>query len=173
MILVYWNQEDKNLLEVLEASQFVYRCIGDQQKDSTMRQLLEHPESSETSGPTFLFLADMDQREQLRLADTLKENQLFIPRVAIKTEHNIDWTLRDLLEEIEREYHYFLAREDLYYLITHPDKERLASDKRYLRMMSYGMSVLEKEESTTEELQECIRQIRELQTESMARRLKQ
>lgn len=172
MILVYLNEQDKKLIDVLDANRFTYALIGDQQKDVTMKELLEHPEQSNASGPTFMFLSGLDDKQQTWLSDALKENEVYIPRVAIETVYNIDWKLGDLLKEIEEEYQYFKTRDILYHLITNPDRERLASDKEYLKLMAYGLSLVEKQETTIEEMQECIDTIQSNQQITMAQRIK-
>ena len=172
MILVYLNEEDKKLIDVLEGNRFTYALIGDQQKDKTMKELLENPEASKASGQTFLFISGLEEKAQTWLADALKENEIFIPRVAIETPYNIDWTLGHLLDEVEREYQYFSTRDTLFRLIMNPDKERIASDKEYLKLMAYGLSLVEKEDASVEEMKECIEHIESIQQVSLAQRIK-
>lgn len=172
MILIYTNEDKDRIAEVLDANRFDYAFVGDEQKGITMRELLEHPQDSKASGPLFVYISGLDEKQQSWLSAAFKENGIYTGRVAIQTVHNIDWTLADLMEEVENEYQYFSLRDTLYDLITHPDKERLASDKEYLSLMAYGLSLIESEQSSAEQLRDCVEKIQNVQTVALSQRLK-
>lgn len=159
MIVAYINERDKRVVDLLKQLKADFVLVGDLQKEKTMGDLLQGSETSFVSGPTFLYFSNGEENTQQKLSKLCKENNIYIPRIAMETKHNIGWTLQALLEEIEKEYTYFLTRDKLYALIMKPDKERLRQDEAYLNLMSYGLSLVENEDSSIEQMKACIANI--------------
>ena len=82
----------------------------------------------------------------------MKEKGIRLGRVAVRTENNISWKLKDLMDEVEEEFQYFLLRDKLFEIVTHPDKERLDADSEYLKRMSLVYAMLEDSNTKMDDL---------------------
>lgn len=160
MVIVYLGKEANRILEIMDSLSLPYRVVGDRQKGIPMKELLKTKQTSSGKGNGFLYLYKEPETNQQMLADALKKEEIFIPRVAVNTKNNINWTLGYLMEIVEQEYEYYALKEKIYDIITHPDKVRLKADPFYRKRMVHAYSLLEDPETTLEQLQECYIQIK-------------
>ncbi len=164
MVIIYLGKETNRILEIMDSLSLSYRVVGDLQKGLPMKELLKTERTSSGKGNGFLYLYEEPETNQQRLAEALKKEEIFIPRVAVNTENNINWTLEYLMEIVEQEYEYYALKEKIYDIITHPDKTRLKADPFYRKRMVRAYSLLEDPETTLEQLQETYLQIQPMKS---------
>ena len=118
MVIVYLGKETNRILEIMDSLSLPYRVVGDRQKGIPMKELLKTKQTSSGKGNGFLYLYKEPETNQQMLADALKKEEIFIPRVAVNTENNINWTLGYLMQIVEQEYEYYALKEKIYDIIT-------------------------------------------------------
>lgn len=159
MLLIYAGKDIQagQLAELLTQYDYPFKIIGDESLDVTLQNLQDGAAPViPAEGPTFILMEGMDENEIKEFNRILWDHSFDIPRKAVTTPSNSSWTLRKLLAEIEEEYAYFTAREELYELLTHPDKERIQSDPSYLKMMSQAFAIFDNEGTDIEMLRGLI-----------------
>lgn len=158
MILVYFKEGSKQketVESILKEMQEEFKEVGDNHLDLLLSEVFssEEPPKSNQEFEDFLFLDTMQPQDIQNFSMRLKEKKIRMGRVAVRTENNISWKLRDLMEEVEQEFQYFLLRDQLYELVMHPDKERLEKDPAYMRLMSSVYALIEDSNTKYEDLQ--------------------
>lgn len=155
MILVYKGNDEK-ILKQLDRLQMEYKVVGDEQLSEKMRDLLTmNVEGKIFTHNTFLYLDGLNE-EQMKKIDEC----IHVGRIAVSTQSNLEWTLSHLMNEVDKEYHYFEIRNDLYQMLIHPDKERIKTDPDYLHLLSYGYSLYENEKTPVKQLEQVLHKIR-------------
>lgn len=157
MILVYFKEgsQQKEIVEnVLSDLQEEFKEVGDNHLDLVISKVFSSEEKpvSNKLYEDFLFLDTMRQDKIQLFAKLLKEKGIRLGRVAVRTENNISWKLKDLMDEVEEEFQYFLLRDKLFEIVTHPDKERLDTDPEYLKQMSLVYAMLEDSNTKIDDL---------------------
>ena len=153
MLIIYAGKDiDKEKLEaLLDEHGYPFKLIGDECLDTEIQDVLTVEKTFIPAKNNTLILIDgMDREEIKEFNRILSGNGFDIPRKAVITPSNSLWPLGKLIDEIDEEYAYFRAREELYTLLTNPDKKRLAEDPQYLKMMSNAYALLEDENADTE-----------------------
>ena len=155
MILVYLGN-DLELLKSIQSLNFDYKLIGDGQSDCKMKDLLiQDVQSVSCSREPFLYLDGLEESQMKKL-----DACVHVKYVAVSTATNLEWTLSKLMNEVQKEYHYFLVRNRLYQVLIHPDKERLKEDTEYLKRLSYAYSLYEHEKTPVEILEQVLYALR-------------
>lgn len=149
-VLIYLgtSNENKQIIEdIFNQIGVKISFIGDNDLDNTLKELLETSREEYKIGNRnpFMYIDGNDKNEIKNLESILRNNNVNIERQALKTKTNIGWTLRELMDEIDEEFEYFKLRDHLYHLIMNPDKEKIARDPDYLKLMSMAFSLLEDE----------------------------
>ena len=157
MILVYFKEgsQQKEIVEnVLSDLQEEFKEVGDNHLDLVISKVFSSDEEPVENKlyEDFLFLDTMQQDTIQLFAKLLKEKGICLGRVAVRTENNISWKLKDLMDEVEEEFQYFLLRDKLFEFVTHPDKERLDADPEYLKQMSLVYAMLEDSNTKMDDL---------------------
>lgn len=160
MILVYFKEssKQKDVVEtILKDLNEEFKEVGDNHLDLVIANVFSSDEKpvSNKLYEDFLFLDTMQQDKIQILAKKLKEKGIQLGRVAVRTENNISWKLKDLMDEVEEEFQYFLLRDKLFDIISHPDKERLDKDPKYLKLMSFVYALLENSNTKMEDLRQA------------------
>lgn len=160
MILVYFKEgsKQKDVVEtILKDLNEEFKEVGDNHLDLVIANVFSSDEKpvSNKLYEDFLFLDTMQQDKIQILAKKLKEKGIQLGRVAVRTENNISWKLKDLMDEVEEEFQYFLLRDKLFDIISHPDKERLDKDPKYLKQMSFVYALLENSNTKMEDLRQA------------------
>ncbi len=160
MILVYFKEgsKQKDVVEtILKDLNEEFKEVGDNHLDLVIANVFSSDEKpvSNKLYEDFLFLDTMQQDKIQLLAKRLKEKGIQLGRVAVRTENNISWKLKDLMDEVEEEFQYFLLRDKLFDIISHPDKERLDKDPKYLKLMSFVYALLENSNTKMEDLRQA------------------
>lgn len=160
MILVYFKEssKQKDVVEtILKDLNEEFKEVGDNHLDLVIANVFSSDEKpvSNKLYEDFLFLDTMQQDKIQILAKKLKEKGIQLGRVAVRTENNISWKLKDLMDEVEEEFQYFLLRDKLFDIISHPDKERLDKDPKYLKLMSFVYTLLENSNTKMEDLRQA------------------
>ena len=157
MILVYFKEgsQQKEIVEhVLKDLNEEFKEVGDNQLDLVISKVFSSDEEPVENKlyEDFLFLDTMQQDKIQLFAKLLQEKGIRLGRVAVRTENNISWKLKDLMDEVEEEFQYFLLRDKLFEFVTHPDKERLDADPEYLKQMSLVYAMLEDSNTKMDDL---------------------
>ncbi len=143
MILFYKGIENASL-------DCEYKLIGDEQMNCLMKDLLEKDVQAFTwTRPSFIY---MNEEEDLDFG---------FCRQAVETKTNREWTLQQLMDEIDQEYEYFCIRNELYECLTHPDIKRLKEDVKYKECMVYCFQLYEDKKTPLSILKEALMYIRE------------
>lgn len=163
-ILIYIGNQNidlNKLQEVIQQFTNEFSYIDDTDMDVKMIELLEKENKKAIQGKedAFLYIESRDVEELQNLDKELDEQNIQIERKAIKTENNVDWTLRELLNEVREEFEYFQLKDKLYALITSPNKEKLNTDPIYLRTMTMAFSLLQDDEVDKNTLKMAIESI--------------
>ena len=161
MILVYFKEgsENREIVEnILKDRNETFKEVGDNHLDLTVAQVFSSEEKSQSNREfeDFLFLDTMQPEQIQAFSKALKDQNVQIGRVALRTENNISWKLRTLMEEVDQEFQYFLIRDQLYQMVTHPDKGRLDNDPAYLRLMSTVYALIEDTNTSIEDLKKAL-----------------
>lgn len=164
-ILIYLGQEkdkEEKLIKLLNTSDIEYSFIGDDDLSLKMSELLskETKNSSKGEGHGFIYIDESDVEEIQKFDNLLKENNVDIPRKAIKTENNLSWTLGSLLKEVNDEYEYFCLKDEIHAIVMNPDREKLNTDGDYLRLMSMAFSLLEDDKAPKEVLEIALKALK-------------
>lgn len=157
MILVYFKDgsQQKEIVEhVLKDLNEEFKEVGDNHLDLVISKVFSSDEEPVENKlyEDFLFLDTMQQDKIQLFAKLLQEKGIRLGRVAVRTENNISWKLKDLMDEVEEEFQYFLLRDQLFEIVTHPDKERLDADPEYLKRMSLVYAMLEDSNTKMDDL---------------------
>ncbi len=144
MILFYKGNDDFTL------EGYNYTLIGDEQLNCLMKDLLVNEYEAKTwTRPSFVYMS-------------IEENVDFgFVRQAVETKTNREWTLKQLMNEVDQEFEYFSVRNELYEFLMNPNRERLQNDKQYRNCMVYGFSLYEDKKTPLSTLKEALRYIRE------------
>ena len=123
MILVYFKEssKQKDVVEtILKDLNEEFKEVGDNHLDLVIANVFSSDEKpvSNKLYEDFLFLDTMQQDKIQILAKKLKEKGIQLGRVAVRTENNISWKLKDLMDEVEEEFQYFLLRDKLFDIIS-------------------------------------------------------
>ena len=131
-----------------------FKEVGDNHLDLVISKVFSSDEEPVENKlyEDFLFLDTMQQDKIQLFAKLLQEKGIRLGRVAVRTENNISWKLKDLMDEVEEEFQYFLLRDQLFEIVTHPDKERLDADPEYLKRMSLVYAMLEDSNTKMDDL---------------------
>lgn len=133
-----------------------YKVVGDEQLSEKMVDLLTEDVDGKTfTHHTFLYLDGLT-KQQMKKIDAC----IHVGRVAVSTKSNLEWTLSYLMDEVEKEYHYFEVRNTLYQTLIQPDRERIKIDPNYLHLLSYGFSLYENEKTPVQQLEQVLHMIR-------------
>lgn len=157
MILVYFKEgsQQKEIVEhVLKDLNEEFKEVGDNHLDLVISKVFSSDEEPVENKlyEDFLFLDTMQQDKIQLFAKLLQEKGIRLGRVAVRTENNISWKLKDLMDEVEEEFQYFLLRDQLFEIVTHPDKERLDAHPEYLKRMSLVYAMLEDSNTKMDDL---------------------
>lgn len=163
-VLIYLGKSDlkEELIEnIFDQIGIEINYINDEDFENTLEKLLNMPKKGGKKGKRYPFMfIDGDNVDEIKnLESILKEKNVHIERKAVKTKNNIRWTLKELMDEVDEEFEYFKQRDRLYYLIMHPDKEKLAKDPDYLKLMSMAFSLLEDQNVDKDILEIAIKSI--------------
>lgn len=161
MILVYFKEgsKNKNIVEqLLKKYGEEFKEVGDNHLEQTLVQVFSNQDEavSNQKYEDFLFLDTMKPETIQQFARELNQKGVHIGRVAVRTENNVSWKLGDLMEEVDQEFRYFLLRDRLYELVSHPDKERLEKDPSYLKLMSSIYALIEDPKTPYEDLKRAL-----------------
>lgn len=162
MVLVYYGNEiDKKPVfdRIFQDLGLAKRDLGDADLNATVGELADtEAQTADLKGdkPLFLYYDKLDSKAIQQVEAALKQAGLHVSRKAVRTENNEKWTLEALMYEIGREDEWFRKTNRLYQLVTHPDKERLASDPAYMALMAQSFALLEENDMSEEQLDQAI-----------------
>ncbi len=160
MILVYLKDDSSHkeeILSTLKKYEPDYKVVGDNHLDQVITSIFSSEEKPKQSQEfeDFLFLDTMKPEAVQQFSKELIQKGIRLGRVAVRTENNVSWTLRTLMEEVEEEFQFFQLREKLYDVILHPDKDRLQKDAHYMHLMSETYALLENRTATKKDLEQA------------------
>ena len=121
----------------------------------------EDTETDESIAFDAMFLPVIPHEEIRELSTKLREQNADIERKAMLTEHNRNWTILDLLKEINEEHTYFKKRAELNQLLLNSTKVKpedidaeIAPD--FQKAVLFAYDTLQDKESTTELFEKAI-----------------
>lgn len=164
-VLIYLGEEtdkEEQLIKILNISGIEYSFVGDDDLSIKMSELLSKRTKNglQGKGHGFIYIDEADVKEIQKFDNLLKENNVDIPRKAIKTENNLSWTLGSLLKEVNEEYEYFCLKDEIHAIVMNPDREKLNTDGDYLRLMSMAFSLLEDDQAPKEVLEIALKALK-------------
>ncbi len=142
MVIIYLGNGSRKILDVLDEMDCTYKLVGDAQLDTTMKDLLQLNRFSRSRGECFMYFIDFPQERFQEFDLRMAQAHLDLPLMAIKTDQNYEWTLRQLMEGVQQEYEQFNVREDLIDALAQPDVERLHTDMNYFALIASGYQLL-------------------------------
>lgn len=161
MILAYIGKEinREDLIQIFEQLNLSYKELFDDDLDRRIGVLLQKEEEAEkkNSRKSFLLFSQIDDKQMDQLRTKMKEKGIYIPRIAMETEHNVHWTLGDLMEEIDQEIEYFKLRDAIIEKLKKPNFSRIKKDPNYIKMVSSMIDRISSEDVTIHELKEFYR----------------
>lgn len=165
MIIVYPGALASQMEELSDALEgFEYKLCGDESLELPMRDLVEnedlHIEIPCTKDPFFYFVGE-DPKKIGKLQSLLEERKLPVHAMAIETDNNKNWKLKDIMAEVGQEADYFKKRDQLASLIEHADIARMLKDEVYGESVFFARYLLNKDDLDEKTLDLAIKALSE------------
>lgn len=158
MILAYIGKDiDRTLLiKTFNCLQLDFIELNDKDLDKRIGALLKKEDftMAPCSRNTFLMFSKISDEQIDSLRNEMKKNRIYVPRIAMETEHNIHWTLKELLDAIDEEVEYFRLRDAVIDKLKKPNFNRIKKDPSYIKNVSEMIDRISSEEITIQELKE-------------------
>ncbi len=154
MVIVYLGTGDPKLIDSIKKVGMEFHVVGDRELSKTMAELIQHPTTSKGNQPPFLYLYKEDAS---LLAKAFQQEHIFIGRVAENTEENIQWSLRDLMDEVDLAYEIDTLRTELYIMVQNIDTKRFQTDADYQHLMRHAIALVEDPHASLEQLDDMVR----------------
>lgn len=169
-VIVYlgdYTSKKESVEQVLTTMGLSYKFLTSDDLAHTIGYLLELNDDTKVSnmnevlGEDLMVFRDIEDEKIIQISKQLNELDSNIPRKAMLTEHNIHWSLYDLLLEIREEHHYFNVRGELIELIQtimKKDQSNVSSEEQMLVLKTYDAV---QKETPIEELESLLKQLKE------------
>lgn len=169
-VIVYlgeYTAKKEAVEQVLTKMDLSYKFLSSEDLAHTIGYLFELNDETKTSsmdevlGEDLMLFREIEDEKIIQISKELNESESNIPRKAMLTQHNINWTLYDLLLEIREEHHYFNVRGELIELIQtimKQDQANISSEKQMLVLKTYDAV---QQETPIEELEDLLKQLKE------------
>lgn len=171
MVILYLGTEEDRRAQYMKGLEgYPVREIRQEELKKSPRQLAEEdqaPMQAETGTPqegrAFLFadLPDLDEPAVRALLEQLEKAGIEKPLMAVRTEHNMDWPLQQLADEIAREEAYFKDREELAALLGTFSQEEM-KDPYIGRSVMTAYMMLRARELSEQDLALALQALREI-----------
>lgn len=151
MIAFYASDQDPNtqkLAVLLEQEGFQILRLGDDQLDLTMKDILQADTAgkSTATGPAFLYFDKEPHDAVFALQKKLHALNIPQPAMAVYTENNSTWTLRSLMQEVQREARYFARRDYLATLVHQVSRKEMEENPEFAKAVFMAYSLLQQDE---------------------------
>lgn len=155
MVLVYIGKDvdAKALIEIFENSKISYSLVNDTHLNKRIGSLLNEENKEIDKGMYYSFLLFDEVNEKMdTLRNQMKEQSIYIPRIAVQTEYNIHWTLKELMDEVDREVEYFKYKELVIKKLKNPNRNRMEKDMEYIRTITLSIPRVQKDDMSLDEM---------------------
>lgn len=129
----------QDIIHLLEEFDFLYTFLDDEDLNKQVSSLFHQENRASTNNQIFSFnfilFKDIDHSKILKFYKACKERGFPFSHKAVMTEHNQNWIMSELLEEIEEEHEFFALWENLNTLL----KEANDSDPSQYTEASYDI----------------------------------
>ena len=158
MILAYIGKEinGETLVQIFKELKLEYRELFDEDFNSRIGALLKEgtKKKCDNSRKTFLLFSKVSESQMDLLKEKMHQNDIYIPRIALETEQNVHWTLKELLDAIDEEVEYFQLRDAIISKLKKPNMYRVKTDPNYIKNLNQIVERISSEDVTINELKE-------------------
>lgn len=161
MIFIYpgtLKARKNRLLRVFKDEPVAWLC--DFHKGRTMEQIISEPvldgSKAGSTGLPFVYFVNEPVEKISAWQKEIEQEGLDLQAMAIATEENRSWTLRQLMDEVRREADYFRRRDYLAQRLSQVDRARFARDEDYRRCYLLAADLLREEELSEKMLDTAI-----------------
>lgn len=136
-VLIYLGDEHRKeniIASVLQDLNLTYRFLRDDDLHELVGYLMGMDAYKKTTAQGELHVASdlmifhQVSDEQIKeMNDRLSKHNVFMKRKAMLTQHNANWLLKDLMEEIEKEHHYFQIMEEIHSILKASSELEIAA----------------------------------------------
>ncbi|MFV0381586.1 MAG: DUF3783 domain-containing protein [Breznakia sp.] len=161
ILLYHGDHIDKTnaLYETLHTLGYDYKIIDDSALSQTLGYMMglagyqKNDMISEYHFPIDIMIFPSIPKEEIsKISKILKEKNVDIARKAMLTQHNQEWQIHTLIDEINKEHYYFAKRLELQTLLmecmkVHPEKVPLSIRKDFQQAVVSAYDLLKKQTS--------------------------
>lgn len=158
--------EPFGLLEKKDLQQTMETLLLQAEKDNDQKSSLFLATKEEAGGEEpFFYLSGMDRQQISVLQSRLEQAGFSIRCMALATPANLQFRLKDLMEEVSREALYFEKREQLADLLVHADRQKMQTSQDYFQCCMMAAALLQEEDLSETMLDTALQVLRAFETQ--------